>query len=258
MSATVTLEARHFKITPEGRGAGRSPCRRSHRGNDEKRRLRRSHSYLCRPGNSEAAQGFPLSHKVRSTDVSANESGPPSWHVPERAGNGPDGAGWSSHTRRAGENDSAAAPRNVTRAGETRTLHGRHHRPLEVGVYVDVLGLLRGHRRRGDHQARGLHLGRHVRPLGRRGVLRVLQGQQGLQRLLLEQAPDGLLLGRRRRRRWRLRLRRGDQSWRVRMKTTKKTNAQQSTFGREVEKGYCPTDLRGPQPESHGSQRFPA
>ena len=90
-------------------------------------------------------------------------------------------------------------------------------------------------------------------------MLRVLQGQQGLQRLLLEQAPDGLLLGRRRRRRWRLRLRRGDQSWRVRLKTTtKKTNARQSTFGREVEKGYCPTDLRGPQRESHGSQRFPA
>ena len=100
MSATVTLEARHFKITPEGRGAGRSPRRRSHRGNDEKHQLRRSHSYLCRPGNSEAAQGFPLSHKVRGTDVSANESGPPSWHVPEGAGNGPEEAGWSSHTRR--------------------------------------------------------------------------------------------------------------------------------------------------------------
>lgn len=31
--------------------------------------------------------------------------------------------------------------------------------------------------------------------LWRRGVVRMLQGQQGLQGLLLEQAPNGLLLG---------------------------------------------------------------
>lgn len=87
-------------------------------------------------------------------------------------------------------------------------MHGRHHRPFEVGVYVYVLGLLRGHGGRGHHHPRGLNLGRQMHSLGGRGVVRVLQGEQRLQLLLLEQTPDGLLRRRRRRWRWRLRLRR--------------------------------------------------
>lgn len=80
-------------------------------------------------------------------------------------------------------------------------MNGRHHGPFEVGVDVYVLGLLRGHGRRGHHHAGGLHLGRHVHALRRGGVVRVLQGQQGLELLLLEQAADRLRRRRRRRRR---------------------------------------------------------
>lgn len=78
-------------------------------------------------------------------------------------------------------------------------LNGRHHRPFEVGIYVYVLGLLWGHRRRRQHHPWGLYLGRHVHSLRRRGVVRVLQGKQRLQLLLLEQTSNWLLL---RRRRW--------------------------------------------------------
>ena len=95
---------------------------------------------------------------------------------------------------------------SVATAKKARTLDGRHHGPFEVGVDVYVLGLLRGHGRRGHHHAGGLDLGRHVHPLRRRGVVRVLQGQQGLELLLLEQTADRLLRRRRRRRRRRLRL----------------------------------------------------
>lgn len=94
----------------------------------------------------------------------------------------------------------------VGRAGERRTLHRRHHGPFEVGVDVDVLGLLWGHGGRGHHHPRGVHLRRQVQSLWWGGQVRVLQREQGL---LLEQAPDRLLL---QRRRWgRLRLRRRDQ-----------------------------------------------
>lgn len=77
-------------------------------------------------------------------------------------------------------------------------MNGRHHGPFEVGVDVYVLGLLWGHGRRGHHHPGGLDLGRHVHPLRRGRVVRVLQGQQGLELLLLEQTADRLL-----RRRWR-------------------------------------------------------
>ena len=100
----------------------------------------------------------------------------------------------------ASETDSLAIVAwNLTTAKETRTLNGRHHCPFEVGVDVYVLGLLRGHGRRGHHHPGGLDLGRHVHPLRRGGVVRVLQGQQGLELLLLEQTADRLL------RRWRRR-----------------------------------------------------
>lgn len=135
-------------------------------------------------------------------------------------------------------------PRGFKRTEETRTLNGRHHRPFEVRVYVYVLGLLGGHGGRGHHHPRGLYLGRHVHALGGRGVVRVLQGEQRLQLLLLEQTSDGLRWRRRWRRR-RLRLRRRDYSWRVRLKTTKKeeTNSQKSTFRRRVREGWRLTDL---------------
>lgn len=88
-------------------------------------------------------------------------------------------------------------------------LDGRDHCPFEVGVYVYVLGLLWGHRGRGHHHPRGLYLRGHVHSLRRGGVVRVLQGEQRLQLLLLEQTSDRLLLRRRWRRwRWWLRLRR--------------------------------------------------
>lgn len=60
---------------------------------------------------------------------------------------------------------------------------------------MDVLGLLWGHRWRGHHYPGRLHLGWHMHSLWRGGVVRMLQGQQGLQGLLLEQASNGLLLG---------------------------------------------------------------
>lgn len=125
---------------------------------------------------------------------------------------------------------------------ETRTLNGRHHRPFEVGVDVYVLGLLRGPGRRGHHHPRGLDLGRHVHPLRRGGVVRGLQGEQGLQGLLLEQASDWLLLRRRGRRR--LRLRRWDQPRRVRLKPQK--GQLQSLRSEQSKTADTVTGLHGP------------
>lgn len=86
-------------------------------------------------------------------------------------------------------------------------LNRSHYGPLEVRIDVYVLGLLWSYRRRGHHYSRGLYLGRHVHSLRWGGVMWVLQGKQRLQLLLLEQAPDWLLLRRWRwRRRGRLRL----------------------------------------------------
>lgn len=74
-------------------------------------------------------------------------------------------------------------------------LNRGHHCALEVWVDVDVLGLLRSHRRRRQHHSRGLHLRGHVHTLRWGRVVRVLQWEQRLWvLLLLEQAPDRLLL----------------------------------------------------------------
>ena len=131
------------------------------------------------------------SHPIRTEDRHFSANG----LAPEAAGVGVAGEGiWKPHR------PLATAAHDFTAVEETHTLDGCHHRPFEVGIYVDVLGLLRSHRRRGHHHPGGFHLGRHVHPLRWRGVVWGLQGQQRLQGLLLEQAPDGLLLGRWRRR----------------------------------------------------------
>lgn len=59
-------------------------------------------------------------------------------------------------------------------------------RPLEMRIDVDVLRLLRGHRRRSQQHPWGLHLGGHVYSLRWGRVMGVLQGEQRLQLLLLE------------------------------------------------------------------------
>lgn len=129
-------------------------------------------------------------------------------------------------------------------AKRTRTLDGRHHCPFEVGVYVYVLGLLWGHGRRCHHHPGGLHLGGHVHTLRGRGVVRVLQGEQRLELLLLEQTSDRLLLRRWRRRRGRLGLRRRNQPRRVRLKpkTGGERHRHQPREPRSNE-CQCPTDV---------------
>ena len=129
-------------------------------------------------------------------------------------------------------------------AKRTRTLDGRHHCPFEVGVYVYVLGLLWGHGRRCHHHPGSLHLGGHVHTLRGRGVVRVLQGEQRLELLLLEQTSDRLLLRRWRRRRGRLGLRRRNQPRRVRLKpkTGGERHRHQPREPRSNE-CQCPTDV---------------
>ena len=117
---------------------------------------------------------------------------------------------------RAGESLGPHGRSRLARDGQQGHLDGRHHCPFEVGVYVYVLGLLWGHGRRCHHHPGSLHLGGHVHTLRGRGVVRVLQGEQRLELLLLEQTSDRLLLRRWRRRRGRLGLRRRNQPRRVR------------------------------------------
>lgn len=81
---------------------------------------------------------------------------------------------------------------SVATAKKARTLTGGHHGPLKWGLMC-MFWAAAGSREEGSSSRGGLYLGRHVHP-ARRGVVLVLQGQQGAEaKGQLEQTADRLL-----------------------------------------------------------------